>query len=204
MTTVRNAPPRWAVRAAHLITVLVLPSGLWRVGVGLGFSMGIDAPAGFVPGWDPVPLALTAVSEGIALLSLGLVRPWGEVFPRWIPLVGGRPVPPVTATTVAAVGAVALTAIWSFATVSFVVRTVLGPSGQGFVFVNGWWEALLIACYLPLLLWGPLLLAITGAYYRRRRPVRGGPGLPRRDQVVDEAGRRVGTAGRVERHAELR
>jgi hypothetical protein len=27
---------------------------------------------------------------------------------------------------------------------------------------------LVIACYVPLLLWGPLLLAITWAYYRRR------------------------------------
>ncbi|MET9022628.1 hypothetical protein ABZV93_21870 [Actinopolymorpha sp. NPDC004070] len=168
-------PPRWAVRTAHLITVILLPSGLWRVAVALGLSMGIsnaagvDASLGFVPGWQAVAiLGLTALSEGVGLLSLGLVRPWGEVFPRWMPLIGGRRVPPLGATVLAATGAVALTAIWTFATVNFFVLTVFGPPGKGFAFVNGWWEALLIACYLPLLLWGPLLFALTWAYYRRR------------------------------------
>ncbi|MGW0230385.1 hypothetical protein ACWDWO_18885 [Actinopolymorpha singaporensis] len=168
-------PPRWAVRTAHLITVIVLPSGLWRVGVALGFSMGVsnaggvDASLGFVPGWQAVSiLGLTLLSEGIGLLSLGLVRPWGEVFPRWMPLIGGRRVRPVGATVLAAVGAIALTAIWTFATVNFIVLTVFGPPGKGFAFVNGWWEALLILCYAPLLLWGPLLLALAWAYYRRR------------------------------------
>ncbi|MBO0775064.1 MAG: hypothetical protein J2P34_02020 [Actinobacteria bacterium] len=168
-------PPRWAVRSAHLITLLVLPSGLWRVGVALGFPMGIriasgvDAASGLVRGWGlVVVLGLTAVSEGAGLLSLGLVRPWGEVFPRWFPLARGRRVPPVAVTAIAATGALALAAIWTFATVSFFVLTVFGAPGQGFVFTSGWWEALLIACYLPLLAWGPLLLAVTWAYYRRR------------------------------------
>lgn len=168
-------PPRWTVRTAHLITVILLPSGLWRAAVAFGLTMGIsnaagvDASLGFVPGWQAVAiLGLTALSEGVGLLSLGLVRPWGEVFPRWIPVIGGRRVPPVGATVLAATGAVALTAIWTFATVNFFVLTVFGPPGRGFAFVNGWWEALLILCYLPLLLWGPLLLALTWAYYRRR------------------------------------
>ncbi|GAA2760732.1 hypothetical protein [Actinopolymorpha rutila] len=168
-------PPRWAVRTAHLISVILLPSGLWRVAVALGLSMGIataagvDASLGLAPGRQAVAiLGLTVLSEGVGLLSLGLVRPWGEVFPRWMPLIGGRRVPPVGATVLAASGAIALTAIWTFATVNFFVLTVFGPPGKGFAFVNGWWEALLVLCYLPLLLWGPLLLALTWAYYRRR------------------------------------
>jgi hypothetical protein len=170
-------PARWTVRAAHLITLLVLPSGLWRVGIALGFSMGIssaagvDASSGLVRGWGVFyVLALTALSEAISLLSLGLVRPWGEVFPRWIPLLGGRRVPPIPATLVAATGAVALTAIWTFATVNFFRLTLAGPPGQGLEFTNAWWEALVIACYVPLLLWGPLLLVVTWSYYQRRRP----------------------------------
>ncbi len=76
-------PPQWAVRATHLITVLMLPSGLWRVGVALGFSMGIRvasgvaAASGFVRGWGVVYiLGLTAVSEGVggALLLLVALR----------------------------------------------------------------------------------------------------------------------------------
>jgi len=170
-----RAPSRWAVRSAHLITLLVLPSGLWRVFVALGFSMGIssaagvDASSGLVRGWGVFyVLGLTALSEGVSLLSLGLVRPWGEVFPRWIPVLGGRRVPPRSTTLVAATGALALTAIWTFATVNFFRLTLAGTPGQGLEFTNAWWEALVIACYVPLLLWGPLLLAITWAYYRRR------------------------------------
>jgi hypothetical protein len=168
-------PPRWAVRSAHLITLLVLPSGLWRVGVAVGLPMGIsaaagvDAASGLVRGWGVAAiLGLTALTEVVALLALGLVRPWGETVPGWVPFVGGRRVPPVLATVVAAAGAVALTIIWTFATVNFFALTVFGTAGEGFAFVNGWWEALLVACYLPLLLWGPLLLAVTWAYFRRR------------------------------------
>jgi hypothetical protein len=170
-----RAPSPWTVRTAHLITLLVLPSGLWRVGVALGFSMGIssaagvDASSGLVRGWGVFAvLGLTVLSEAVSLLSLGLVRPWGEVFPRWLPFVGGRRVPPRPATIVAATGALALTAIWTFATVNFFRLTIAGGPGQGLEFTNAWWQALVVACYVPLLLWGPLLLTITWAYHRRR------------------------------------
>lgn len=164
-------PARWAVRTAHLITLLVLPSGLWRVCIALGFSMGAR-PVGAGPVRDPEAayiLGLTLVSEAVALLSLGLVRPWGERFPDRIPVIGGRRVPILGASLLAATGAVALIAIWTFATVNFFIRTVFGAPGQGLTFTSGWWEALLIACYLPLLFWGPLLLVLTHAYHRRRR-----------------------------------
>jgi len=169
-------PAGWTVRTAHLVTLLMLPSGLWRIGVVLGYSMGIRAAAGvdaasggLAPGWQAVAiLGLTVVSEGVGLLSLGLVRPWGELVPSWIPLIGGRRLPPAGVTVVAAAGAVALMIIWIFATVNFFILTIFGAPGRGFVFASGWWEALLIACYLPLLLWGPMLLLLTWAYYRRR------------------------------------
>lgn len=170
-------PPHWAVRIAHLIGLLTLPSGLWRVGVALGFSMGIrvDGAPVTIRGWEAAyVLGLSLFSEGVALLSLGLVRPWGELFPRRLPVIGGRRVPPVAATALAATGAVALTAIWTYATVGYVADTVSGAPEQGFVFSGGWWEVLIVACYLPLLLWGPLLLVLTRAYHRRR-------GDPRRE-----------------------
>jgi hypothetical protein len=165
-------PARWAVRAAHVVAVIALPSGLWRIGVAVGLSMGVrvavGAPPLVNPGVSAYIFGLTIVSEAVALLALGLVRPWGEAFPQWLPAVGGRRVPPAFATTVAATGAVAMMAIWTFATVNFFVLTVYGAPGRGFVFISGWWEALFVACYAPLLLWGPLLLTITWAYHRRR------------------------------------
>ncbi|MDO3700421.1 hypothetical protein Q3W71_01860 [Micromonospora sp. C28SCA-DRY-2] len=153
--------PRWAVRTAHLIPLLTLPSGLWRValvaGVPLG-TVGVDEP---IRGWLAAYIvSLSLVSEALALLAIGLVRPWGEVFPRWLPLVGGRRVPPPFAVTAATAGAVALILIWGYAA----VNVVLGD-GTGFT-PAGW--VLMLACYTPLLLWGPLLLALTVAYHRRR------------------------------------
>lgn len=35
-------------------------------------------------------------------------------------------------------------------------------------FASDGWAALMLSCYLPLNLWGPLLLVLTWAYWRRR------------------------------------
>ncbi|MFI2713103.1 hypothetical protein ACH495_23565 [Micromonospora sp. NPDC018662] len=157
-------PPRWAVRAAHLIPLVVLPSGLWRIALVAGLPIGaVVAGVPIRPGVGEslYIVALSLVSEGLALLALGLVRPWGEVFPGWLPRVGGRRVPPPFAVTVATAGAVALTLIWGYAMWGALVNgNDLGLPAGGF--------ALLVVCYAPLVLWGPLLLAVTWAYHRRR------------------------------------
>jgi hypothetical protein len=51
-----------------------------------------DSPSIFIAGAFMAMLAL-----GGAGLTFGLVRPWGEVYPPWIPRLGGRPVRPRTA-----------------------------------------------------------------------------------------------------------
>ncbi len=159
-----RAAPRWAVVAAHLVPLATLPSGLWRVGLALGFSMGlvIDGTPAHVEGGEAVSIAaLSIVCELLALLTLGLVRPWGERVPRWIPLLGGRRVHPMAAVVPAAAGAVALQAIWAYAFRGF-------PDVAGFDFAGGFWQLVLVVCYMPLLLWAPLLAVVTWAYYRRR------------------------------------
>jgi hypothetical protein len=156
--------PAWAVRAAHLVPLVALPSGLWRIALVAGLPIGASAfgaPVELGVGESVYIVSLSLVSEALALLTLGLVRPWGEVFPRRLPLLGGRRVPPSFAVTVATAGAVALTLIWGYAAYGVVVRgNDLDFSPPGF--------ALLVACYAPLVLWGPLLLAVTYAYGRRR------------------------------------
>ncbi|MFG3419217.1 hypothetical protein [Micromonospora sp. NPDC048063] len=159
-----RSAPRWAVRTAHLIPLVTLPSGLWRIALVAGVPIGAFANGEpvRVGGWEAVYiLSLSVVQEALALLSIGLVRQWGEVFPRWLPLVGGRRVPPPFAETAATAGGVALILIWGYAAFGGL------PRGDGFGFSPGG-TALLLACYTPLLLWGPLLLALTVAYHRRR------------------------------------
>ncbi|TDD85930.1 hypothetical protein [Actinomadura rubrisoli] len=161
--TTRGPVPRWADWAAQATLWCVLPSGIWRILFGLGL------PAGFTGSLDPqndwfvLPyvIALTAVSEAVAFLSLGLVRPWGEIWPRWVPFLRGRTIRPMTAIVPAALGSVALMALWTPLILSF------QPSDDPEM-PHGAKAVILAACYLPLVAWGPLLAAVTAAYAVRR------------------------------------
>ncbi|MFB9239183.1 hypothetical protein ACFFWC_27240 [Plantactinospora siamensis] len=158
-------PAPWTVRLAHLIPLLALPSGLWRVALVAGVPLGLLAggvPARTHGAESAQIIGLSMFSEALALLSLGLVRRWGEVVPGWVPLLGGRRIPPYAVVTAAGVGSVLLMLTWAYATMNF-----FGPNVD-LGFAGPWGEALLVACYLPLHLWGPALLALTWAYHRRR------------------------------------
>ena len=91
-TTTVAAVPRWADRVALAVPLLLLPSGLWRIALGVGIPMGFSGELAGIfsaPGWiTPYVFALSILTEAFALLTLGLVRPWGEVVPRWVPWVG--------------------------------------------------------------------------------------------------------------------
>ena len=163
-TTARPVP-RWAVRLAHLIPFFVLPSGLWRLAVALGFPMGMVDEAGHsqvLRGWPAVyVLAISLFAEAVALTAIGLVRPWGEVVPAWIPIIGGRPVRPRAAVIPATVGSVLLILIW---TVGF---WPVWTGAQAQQMAGPVWAIIFAACYAPLNLWGPALLVLTWAYRRR-------------------------------------
>ena len=161
-------PAHWAIRAAAYATpVCVLPSALWRLhSVVWGNQACFHGPA-----WEKIyVVSLSVVSFTAALLTVGLVSRWGEVFPAWIPVIGGRPVGVRTATTVAGSGAALIFAVYAYAVLNPVfhwrrpppVDPACPPPDQ----TAGAWVA--YSAYAPLLLWGPLLLVVTIAYYRRR------------------------------------
>ncbi|MFF9425128.1 hypothetical protein [Streptomyces sp. NPDC014746] len=157
--------PRWAVLAAHAVPLLVLPSGIWRVALTFGAPVArVDDPS---PGLAAYQLGLTVLAELLVLLTLGLVREWGEVFPRRLPFLGGRPVPTRGATVAALAGATGLAALtcW-FTYVAYADVTEYSPLAH----IQGpFQETLLRLCYLPLVAWAPLLAAVAVAYHRRRR-----------------------------------
>lgn len=164
--------PRWAVLAAHATTWAVLPSCLWRLAFGV-FGLPIaehpampDGGRGDNPDWFPqwaYVILLTVVSEGLAFLTVGLVSTWGERVPRRVPVLGGRRIPTPVAVVPAALGAAGIVAVCAFG-IFFAHPT---PQFHQ-TFAHQWQLVLLYVCYAPLLAWGPLLAAVTVAYYRRR------------------------------------
>ncbi|MET8542852.1 hypothetical protein ABZW03_19680 [Kitasatospora sp. NPDC004799] len=166
--------PRWAVRAGYAIALVVLPSCLWRIGgfvLGLPlFEHGPTPPAedgGLFGGDRAYVIALSVVSEALALLCFGLVARWGEVWPRWVPVLGGRPVPVLAAVVPAALGSAALM-VFPYGLVMFSLGlTIRGDRDLGLI-THGWQTVVFWAGYLPLAAWGPLLAALTVHYYRRR------------------------------------
>ncbi|UYM04515.1 hypothetical protein [Solicola gregarius] len=158
--------PRWAVIAAHVAALTPVLSSLWRLPLMFGIAMGMDDA--FMDDMMSHPLwaraaylvGLGMLSDGLAFLTIGLVRPWGEVFPRWVPVLCGRRIPVLAVVVPAVIGGLAATMVF----------TVAGPLGWpgNFDGVDGW-TVMMTACYAPLVLWGPLVLAVTFSYWRRRR-----------------------------------
>ncbi|MFB7380724.1 hypothetical protein ACFC6U_19710 [Kitasatospora purpeofusca] len=154
--TTERPVPVWALRTARALPLLALPVCLWRLPFGFGFRMGMDMPREDLSLWVTVPyvLTLSLLSEAFALLcAAGLVRPWGERAPAWLVVAAG---------TVAGGAFTALTVQW--------VLTTFELAGfQDVGFVNGWWRAPATVVSGLFVLWGPLILALTYAYHRRRR-----------------------------------
>lgn len=169
--------PRWARFAALAVPLTVLPSGLWRIAaVFLHFGSGdSEQEAGQLPSWLPLEvyvLFLSVLSEALAFTAVGLVAAWGEVFPRWVPRLRGRRVPVWAAVVPALLGAAALTALWTVGAAAVLTENTLtgDPLPADFPsMTDDWRAAVFYVSYAPLLAWGPLLGALTFAYWRRRR-----------------------------------
>ncbi|MEU8435981.1 hypothetical protein AB0F18_24345 [Streptomyces sp. NPDC029216] len=156
--------PTWARCAALGAALTNVPSALWRLAIAVGIPVGLaqsEYDQMGAPGWGSFALiGLSLVSELFAFLTLGLVQSWGETWPRWIPYLRGRRVPIALGTIMAGLGALAATVFG----VLF-VYTSLNADMEA----TTWGLWLLNLAYAPLLLWGPLLGAVTVHYYRRRK-----------------------------------
>lgn len=171
---------RWARAAAFAVPVTVLPSSLWRIAL-CTFHLPIGPPGrnwasapSNIPG---LPLAgyavlLSIASELLAFTAVGLVARWGEVFPRWIPVLHGRSVPALGVVALASAGAAMLTLLWTWRAVAFGLGRRVDASaatGPAILELHDWQGWLAVVSYAPLLLWGPLLGAATIGYWKRRR-----------------------------------
>jgi hypothetical protein len=160
--------------------LIVIPSSVWRIATCTFHApiMRGDPGSGLGPSGLPgVPLGLyvillSIVSELLAFTAVGLVSTWGEVFPRWIPALRGRRVPTLAAAVPGALGAAVLTLLWTWMAVSMSLGLRIDGRPQAAaapVSFSDWKGLVAVVAYAPLLLWGPLLGALTISYWRRRR-----------------------------------
>jgi hypothetical protein len=109
--------------------------------------------------------ALATLSIAGALLTLGLVRRWGEVFPRWVPSLAGKPVP----RSLVIVPAALVSIIVATAGLMFVRFAIRGDFTLGDNAVTFGENFAALAPELLWPLWGGALGAATLAYYYRTR-----------------------------------
>ncbi|MGW1677521.1 hypothetical protein [Saccharopolyspora sp. NPDC002376] len=123
--------------------------------------MVLDVPGFAIPSMDvsgkAAGLGLAVASVGGAVLTWGLIRPWGERWPRWIPFAAGREVPVnFPAATALAVSVLVMAAGKAILALAFTTNTEIAAHPMA---------------WLPMLLW-PLwsvALALAALNYRTRR-----------------------------------
>lgn len=109
-------------------------------------------------------LALSSGAWLAVVLTIGLIRPWGEIFPGWFPVVGGRRVP----IAAAAIPGLTVAALLSFVAVPMVLGA--GSMGLG--------AMLTFALVFPCWFWGPALALAVWGYIGHRRSTIGSRHAP--------------------------
>ncbi|MET9315323.1 hypothetical protein ABZX12_26200 [Kribbella sp. NPDC003505] len=162
------APPRWATVLAWSAPIVCAPSVIWRVAHALRTTT------------DPVGsgylLVLSLLQLCLSLLTVGLVQGWGLTYPRWIPMVGGKPVPTARAAALGWAGGTALVLLTLYIFFVMIVeppyRFSPGIGADGPPQNHPGPGSRVLRYYIPLVFWGPIVLAVTTSYYRRTAQLR--------------------------------
>ena len=167
---------RWGRIAVYVAMVVPAFYALTRYAWALGFPLGMTEAAlrkGQQSGMWISGLFLASFGLVGAVLMLGLVQRWGEVFPRWMIGLSGRRVPIALAVIPASIVSVLLVvggvAIWSGLPQMVANLETAGIVGSG---ISG---AITFQVGPTLLfpVWGvALAVATLGYYFRRRGPCR--------------------------------
>jgi len=165
---------RWGRIAVYVAMVAPVCYALTRYAWALGIPLGMTEEylrSGQKSGmWISGLFLATFILAG-ALLMLGLVQRWGEVFPRWMFGLAGRRVPIALAVVPASLASVLLivggVGIWFGLGQMAANLAATGPEGIELV-----WELFIqVGPTLLFPVWGATLAVATlGYYYRRRGP----------------------------------
>ncbi|MGP4030182.1 hypothetical protein [Actinomadura sp. 3N407] len=149
----------WGRRAAYISAIAALPYPAYRLVGAAGIPLGFTDPAGEDPTTLALMMAMLALlGIGGAVLTLGLVHRWGEVFSRWIPFLSGRRVPILLAV---------VPGFWAAVILTVAGRTFaydLLATGGG---AHPTWEIVVVT--ISWTIWGVALGVAVLAYSIRRR-----------------------------------
>lgn len=156
-------------RRRRLFTVLAalgpLPYGLLRMTWLTPWPLGTPAGTTLEPDMRLWGLLLGGSALLGVVLTIGLIRPWGERFPRWMPGLAGRTVP----IAAAAVPGGAVATIVSAAAVPMLVLLTFAPSAAGVTVDFSTTDRVLSALIFPCWFWGPMLALAVWGYVGHRR-----------------------------------
>ncbi|MCJ8007755.1 hypothetical protein ACFFF5_12205 [Lederbergia wuyishanensis] len=164
-------------RMGKLFTILAalapIPYAITRFAWALNIPLGIDSqfladfstlnPAARVTEW-----VFGFLCVGGSILTLGLIQKWGEIFPRWFPVIGGKRVPITLAVIPASIVALAVTAAGFVFTFQFLSLTLHFTTTESIIFEQLWGSVGPMVFWVP---WGVFLGLSTIAYYYRRRGI---------------------------------
>lgn len=131
----------------------------WLLGVPVGIS---DQFLAHIAEITPIGAGLSTLGLIGAVLTVGLVRPWGEIWPRWVPFLRGRPIP----ARLPAYSALAVSLPITSAGLMYVRKKLTGEQA-GPAGANNELGAWLPEMLWPL--WGAALAVAALAYLSRRR-----------------------------------
>lgn len=151
---------RYATAVAVAVPVVYAVTRFgWLLGVPVGIS---DHFLAYIAEITPIGAGLSTLGLVGAVLTVGLVRPWGEIWPRWVPFLRGRPIP----ARFPAYSALAVSLPITSAGLMYVRKKLtgeqIGPTGAG-AELGAWLPEMLWP------LWGPALAVAALAYLARRR-----------------------------------
>lgn len=149
-------PSRWARIAAWGAFACTVPSAFWRVLMIEELMPGTADLRAAHSGEHGYVWALSVLQLATGFLTVGLVHPWGErvrgiAVPRWLPIGIGT------------LGGIAVTYLF---TISMLLGVASGARpDQGLV--HGAALLVMVLCYAPTVLWGPLELTTVAGYAAR-------------------------------------
>ncbi|MFF4416078.1 hypothetical protein ACFYY8_26420 [Streptosporangium sp. NPDC001559] len=131
----------------------------WLLGVPVGIS---DRFLAHIAEITPIGAGLSTLGLIGAVLTVGLVRPWGETWPRWVPFLRGCPIPAKLPAYSALVASLPVTSAGLMYVRKKLTGEQVGPAGA-----NNELGAWLPEMLWPL--WGAALAVAALAYLSRRR-----------------------------------